>query len=151
VLSHSPSLVVIYIGINDVWHYELGIGGTTKERYESGLRSLCARITAAGARVILCTPSVVGEKTDGTNSLDRMLDAYADITRSVAASTGSTLCDLRKAFHSELSQRNPSNAEKGILTRDRVHLNDEGNRLVAGEILRTLRALDITPPERAQK
>ena len=151
VLSHSPSLVVIYIGINDVWHYELGIGGTSKERYESGLRDLCARITASGARVILCTPSVVGEKTDGTNSLDPMLDAYADITRAVAASTGSTLCDLRKAFQGELKRRNPSNSDKGILTRDRVHLNDDGNRFVAKEIMQSLRTLGITPPERSKQ
>jgi lysophospholipase L1-like esterase len=149
VLSHSPSLVVIYIGINDVWHYELGIGGTSKERYESGLRDLCARIAASDARVILCTPSVVGEKT--ANSLDPMLDAYADITRAVAASTGSTLCDLRKAFRDELKRRNLSDAEKGILTRDRVHLNDEGNRFVAKEIMQSLRTLGITPPERSKQ
>jgi lysophospholipase L1-like esterase len=138
VLSRSPSLVVIYIGINDVWHYQLGIGGTTKERYESGLKSICARINAAGARIVLCTPSVVGEKHDGTNSLDAMLDDYAAITRSVAAATGASLCDLRTSFLEDLKVRNPANAESGILTRDRVHLNDEGNRFVAKQIMRTI-------------
>jgi len=130
--------VVIYIGINDVWHYQLGIGGTTKERYESGLKSICARINSAGARIVLCTPSVVGEKHDGTNSLDAMLDDYAAITRSVAAATGASLCDLRTSFLEDLKVRNPANAESGILTRDRVHLNDEGNRFVAKQIMRTI-------------
>lgn len=141
VLSQSPALVVIYIGINDVWHYQLGIGGTSKERYAAGLQNLCARIHAAGARIVLCTPSVVGEKPDGTNPLDTMLDEYSGITRSVAAATGSALCDLRKAFHDELKTRNPGNADKGILTRDGVHLNEEGNRFVANQILQTLRPL----------
>ncbi len=138
VLVHSPTVVIIYIGINDVWHYQLGIGGTPKERYEEGLRSLCKRIRAAGARTILCTPSVVGEKPDGTNPLDPMLDEYAAITRAVAAETGSALCDLRRAFLKELKQRNPANAEKGILTRDGVHLNNAGNRFAADQILRIL-------------
>jgi lysophospholipase L1-like esterase len=143
VLSRSPGLVVIYIGINDVWHYQLGIGGTSKERYEAGLKNLCARIGAAGARIVLCTPSVVGEKYDGTNALDAMLDEYAGISRSVAASTNAILCDLRKAFLDELKVRNPANVEKGILTRDRVHLNDAGNEFVAKQILRTLKTLDV--------
>jgi lysophospholipase L1-like esterase len=143
VLSHAPALVVVYIGINDVWHEQLGIGGTSKERYEAGLKSLCARINAAGARTVLCTPSVVGEKHDGTNALDAMLDDYAGITRSVAASTGAVLCDLRKAFLDALTAGNSANAEQGILTRDRVHLNDAGNHVVAEQILRTLRTQDF--------
>jgi lysophospholipase L1-like esterase len=143
VLSHSPTLVVVYIGINDVWHYQLGIGGTSKERYEAGLRTLCARINARGARIVLCTPSVVGEKRDGTNALDAMLDEYAGITRSVAASTGAMLCDLRKAFLDELTASNSANAEKGILTHDGVHLNEAGNHFVAEQILHTLRTQDF--------
>ncbi len=138
VLVHSPTLVIIYIGINDVWHYRLGIGGTPKDRYRAGLTNLCGRIRTAGARVVLCTPSVVGEKYDGTNPLDPMLDEYAAITRAVAAETGSALCDLRKSFIRELKQRNSANAEKGILTRDGVHLNDAGNRFVASQILHSL-------------
>jgi isoamyl acetate esterase len=141
VLLKKPSVVVIYIGINDVWHFQLGIGGTTKERYESGLRDLISRISAADARVILCTPSVIGEKADGTNPLDSQLDAYAEISRTVAASTGASLCDLREAFLAELRHRNTENAAQGVLTRDGVHLNPAGNSFVAETILACLKPI----------
>ena len=130
VLSKKPTLVFIYIGINDVWHSQRG-KGTPKDKFESGLRDLITRIEATGAGVVLCTPSTIGEKTDGSNELDPMLEEYAAISRKVAADTGVTLCDLRKAFIEHLKQHNPDNKEKGILTRDGVHLIAAGNRLVA--------------------
>jgi lysophospholipase L1-like esterase len=141
VLQKKPSVVVIYIGINDVWHFQLGIGGTSKERYESGLRNLISRISAADARVILCTPSVIGEKADGTNPLDAQLDAYAEISRTVAATTGVVLCDLRQDFLAALRKGNPDNALQGILTRDGVHLNPAGNRFVADTIFACLKPI----------
>ena len=139
VLDKNPTIVVIYIGINDVWHYALpNLQGTPKNEFESGLKRIISAIQQHGGRVILCTPSVVGEKTDGSNPQDMMLDEYSDISRRVAKETGSTLCDLRKAFMEYLRAHNPANQEKNILTYDRVHLNDEGNRIVAGEILKIL-------------
>jgi isoamyl acetate esterase len=141
VIERKPTTVVVYIGINDVWHWTIGIPGakgSTKEEFETGLRKVIGKIRAAGARVVLCTPSVIGEKASGTNHEDPMLDEYSDISRRVAGETGSEMCDLRKAFVRYISKNNPADSEKGILTTDRVHLNEAGNRLVAGEILQVL-------------
>jgi len=139
VMNRKPAIVVIYIGINDVWHWELkDLKGTTKEEYEAGLREMIARMQYSGANVILCTPSVIGEKTDSSNGQDKMLEEYSAISRAVARSLGATLCDLRKAFHDYLVLNNKENKPQGILTYDGVHLNDEGNRLVAREILKYL-------------
>jgi len=136
VLAKKPTLVVIYIGINDVWHGETDPAkGTTTEKFEAGLTEIVGKIKAAGARVVLCTPSVIGEKKAGANKLDAKLDEYSDITRKVAKATGSDLCDLRKAFQDHLAKSNPDDKEKGILTGDRVHLNDAGNKFVAEAIL----------------
>ncbi len=135
VLSQHPTLVVIYIGINDVWHYALGIGGTPPDQYEAGLRDLIRRISSSGASVLLCTPTVIGEKFDGTNPLDPRLDEYAAISRTVAESTGTELCDLRSLFLTRLRELNPDNASQDILTRDGVHLNAAGNLFVAEQIL----------------
>ncbi len=61
VLSHYPKIIVIYIGINDVWHGELNPAlGTSKIDYKAGLRQIVRQRQEAGARVILCTRSVVG-------------------------------------------------------------------------------------------
>lgn len=139
VLDRHPSTVVIYIGINDVWHYALpNQKGTPKDEFESGLKEIITAIQRKNARVILCTPSVVGERNDGTNPQDSMLDEYSAISRRVAQESGAALCDLRQAFKNYLKSHNPKNDEKGILTHDRVHLNDEGNRFVAAQLLRFL-------------
>ena len=97
VLQKKPTIVFIYIGINDVWHWThprvvaRGKKGTTPEDFESGLRDMIQKINDIGARVILCTPTVIGEKPDGTNPDDERLDQYADISRKVAKETGSQL------------------------------------------------------------
>src|SRR5262249_25578144 len=85
VLAKKPTIVVIYIGINDVWHGEKDPKkGTSKEDFEKGLKDIIGKIKDAGARVVLCTPSVIGEKTGGANNLDTRLDEYASISRKVA-------------------------------------------------------------------
>lgn len=134
VLAHRPNVVVIYIGINDVWHSTRG-QGTEIGAFETGLRSLIKRCTDAGARVILSTPSVIDEKHDGSNALDKMLDEYSAVSRKVAMETGTTLLDLRAAFISNLKEYNTANESKGILTGDGVHLNEAGNRFVAVRML----------------
>ncbi len=139
VLKKKPTVVVIYIGINDVWHgLDDPAKGTSKEKFEAGLKDVIGKVQAAGARVVLCTPTVIGEKPDGTNRADPRLDEYAAIGRKVARETKSTLCDLRKAFLDHLKAHNKAGAARGVLTGDTVHLNDNGNKLVAQTILEAL-------------
>jgi lysophospholipase L1-like esterase len=139
VLARKPTIVVIYIGINDVWHGENDPArGTMPDAFASGLKEVVGRCTAAGATVVICTPTMIGEKKDGGNSLDKRLDQYSDISRNLASELKLPLCDLRKAFVDHLKDHNPNNAEKGILTSDRVHLNDVGNKFVADTILKVL-------------
>lgn len=144
VLDQEPTVVVIYIGINDVWHWNRD-AGTTQEDYEAGLRDIIGRCQEAGARVVLCTPSVIGERNDGTNPMDSMLDQYAAISRKVAADLSCPLVDLRKQFLEHLKQHNPDNKERGVLTTDGVHLNAAGNRLVADSIVDVLCGQDHSP------
>lgn len=139
VLDKKPTTVVIYIGINDVWHSQKG-RGTPKDKFESGLKDVIEQIKSAGANVVLCTPSVIGEKTDGSNPLDAMLEEYSAISRKVAGEMGVHLHDLRSEFITHLKEVNPDNKEKGVLTGDGVHLNPAGNQFVAHQMLLALGA-----------
>src|SRR5207253_4605509 len=126
-------------GINDVWHGESNPkNGTSKEKFEEGLRDIVGKIKGAGAGVLLCTPTVIGEKSGGANKLDAQLDEYSDISRKLARELKVPLCDLRKEFVDYLKKNNPDNKDAGILTGDRVHLNDAGNRFVADVMLKAL-------------
>jgi lysophospholipase L1-like esterase len=145
VLARKPAVVVIHIGINDVWR---GKDGTPRDRYEAGLRDLLARIGKQGAQVVLCTPGVIGEKKN--NSFDKQLDDYAAVVRDVACAGKVPVCDLRKAFVAHLAKNNPDDQAENILTKDGVHLSGAGNRFLAGQLaqvlglgeLGTLQALD---------
>jgi hypothetical protein len=51
------------------------------------------------------------------------------------------LVDLRKVFLDYNKTNNPDNKESGILTTDRVHLNEKGNELVAAEMWKAVKAV----------
>ena len=108
------------------------------EDIEKGIKDMIAKISKAGARVILCTPTMIGEKNDGSNPDDKMLDQYSDISRKVAKETKSQLLDFRKIFLTQLKKHNPENATKGIFTSDGVHMNERGNRLLSRFVLKEL-------------
>jgi lysophospholipase L1-like esterase len=137
VIEKKPTIFVIYIGINDVWH-SLNDRGTPREEFEAGLKRIIAKINDAGARVVLCTPSMIGEKIDGSNQLDVMLEHYSATSRKVAVDTNSQLYDLRRRFLTHLRDHNPKNAEKNVLTSDGVHLNAAGNEFVRDCMLEAL-------------
>ena len=139
VIAKKPTIVFIYIGINDVWHGESDPKkGTLPEAFESGLKEVIGKCTKAGAQVIVCTPTVIGELPGGANKLDSRLDEYANISRRVAKELNLNLCDLRKAFAEHIASNNPDKKAAGVLTTDRVHLNEAGNKLVANTMLKSL-------------
>lgn len=135
VLNKKPDLVFIYVGINDVWHKLNAKTGTDYDKYLKFYQALINKIQANGSKVILCTPTVIGEKKDGTNEVDADLNKYAAGVRELAVKNNLPLCDLRKAFMDYEAANNLEDKEKGILTTDKVHLNDAGNKLVADTML----------------
>jgi len=136
VYSLDPTVVVIYIGTNDVWHWLdfPQVIGTTEEDFETGLLDLIGGFKGRDIQVLLCTPAVIGERPHGQNEADDMLDRYVEIQRDVAAASGATFCDLRERFLTHLSDHNPDGVDRGILTTDGVHLNAAGNRFVAEQM-----------------
>ncbi|MDY0101996.1 MAG: GDSL-type esterase/lipase family protein [Lentimicrobium sp.] len=137
VLSKKPDLVFIYVGINDVWHKSWGTG-TDEPKFKRFYEALITKIQASGAEVVLCTPTVIGERKGFTNPQDGDLNQYAEIIRQLADGYNTKLCDLRRIFLEYENAYNPENKEKDILTYDRVHLNDTGNQMVAAAMLKFL-------------
>ncbi len=141
VLDKKPDIVFIYIGINDVWHKKSLGTGTDQDKYEKFYRAIINRLKAKNIKVILCTPTVIGEKKDNSNEQDTDLNAYSNVIRNLSKEFSLPLCDLRKTFTEYLQMHNSSNKEKGILTTDGVHLNGTGNLVVADEMWKVLQKL----------
>lgn len=87
---------------------------------------------------MLCTPAAIGEKTDYSNELDGDLNHYSSIIRNLAKKNNCALVDLRQTFLLYNLANNKENNESGILTTDRVHLNEKGNQVVANEMMKVL-------------
>ena len=148
VIKLNPDMVFIYIGINDVWHkYDYGTG-TDIDLYENGLRQIISDLKENGVEVILCTPTVIGENKgeftlvnqfkdiETMEIMNNDLDDYSDVIRKLSREFDTKLLDLRKIFMQYISENNPENKSKGVLTTDGVHLNNLGSKLIADEMIR---------------
>lgn len=141
VLEKQPDVVVIYIGVNDVWHKATSGTGTDADKFEKFYRAIIKKLMDKNIKVIVCTPATIGERNDNSNQQDGDLNRYSAIIRNMAKDLSIPVCDLRKSFMDYLQINNPKNEEKGILTLDRVHLNDAGNLFVANVMWNVIKAI----------
>ena len=138
VLTKNPDEVVIWVGVNDVWHKRLFGTGTDWDKFGRFYSALIKKMQARNIKVVLCTPASVGEKTDFSNELDGDLNKYSQIIRDLAKQYNCDLVDFRHTFHEYNLKNNPENKDHDILTKDGVHLNDTGNKLTADIFYKTL-------------
>lgn len=141
VLSKSPAIVVVYIGVNDVWHKTKRGTGTDEDKFEQFYRAIIRKLQAGGSKVVLCTPAVIGEHKDFANQQDGDLNIYSDIIRKLSKELNLGVVDLRKHFLTYYQTHNPNNLDKNILTVDGVHLNAAGNELVAEKMWSVLKPI----------
>ncbi|TMI93595.1 MAG: G-D-S-L family lipolytic protein [Bacteroidetes bacterium] len=141
VLAKNPDVVIIYIGVNDVWHKSTSGTGTDADKFEKFYQAIIDKLKAKNIKVILSTPAAIGEKTDFSNPQDGDMNEYSNIIRRIASKNNLPLVDLRKTFLEHDLKNNPENKDRGILTTDRVHLNANGNQLVADAMWRVIKNL----------
>ena len=140
VLAHKPDWVTVSIGINDVWHglADKGRSGVPLETYREGLAELVDRLIAAGAKVVLLPPTVIGE--DPASEGNTKLVDYRAAVHAIAASRGIPIAptdtDLDTALAANLTI---VGGEAGkTLTSDGVHLRPAGDAVLAVAVLKTL-------------
>ncbi len=142
VLAKNPDVVVIYVGVNDVWHKTLLGTGTDPDKFEKFYTAILKKLKEKNIKAVLCTPAVVGEKADMSNPLDGDLNRYSNIIRDIAKKNNLPLIDLRKKFIDYELANNPENKEKEILTYDRVHMNAKGNQFLADAIWSSIKSMN---------
>ena len=139
VLAKNPDMVLIYVGVNDVWHKATSGTGTDADKFTKFYQAVIKKLKDKNIKVVLCTPAAIGEKTDFSNSQDGDLNEYSKIIRGLKEKNGLPVVDLRKTFLEYNLKNNPENKDRGILTTDRVHLNAKGNQLVADEMWKLIK------------
>jgi isoamyl acetate esterase len=142
VLGKEPDVVIIYIGVNDVWHKTTSGTGTDPDKFEKFYQAIIDKLKAKNIKIILCTPAAIGEKIDFSNPQDGDMNEYSNIIRRISKRNGLAVVDLRQSFHEYALKNNPDNKDRGILTTDRVHLNVKGNQFVAEEMWKAIKELN---------
>jgi len=140
VLAKNPDIVVIWVGVNDVWHKQSFGTGTDADKFEKFYLAIIRKLKEKNIKVMICTPASIGEKTDFSNQLDGDLNKYSSIIRKIGDTAKVPVIDFRKAFLEYDLLNNKENKDRGVLTSDGVHLNLAGNQFVADKMYAALTA-----------
>lgn len=141
VLQKSPDIVVIQIGVNDVWHKATTGEGTEIHSFKKTYADIIESLLAENIKIILATPTTISELPSTESHSNAELDEYADVVRHLAQQYNTALCDLRRVFINHQSNLAETQHYKGYLTTDGVHLNETGNRYVAQHLWDAIKKL----------
>jgi lysophospholipase L1-like esterase len=150
VLSKKPQWMTLSCGVNDVWHGANGVplndataaAGTFTSRpnepekgtYEKNITQIINQAAAAGARPVVLTATVI--KEDLGSAENAKLAPYNDFLRKLASEKKLPIADLNAQFQDRIKQLNAPG--KNMLTTDGVHMNTDGNKLMAIGVLKAL-------------
>ncbi|MDR1191231.1 MAG: SGNH/GDSL hydrolase family protein [Verrucomicrobiales bacterium] len=126
VLDKKPTWMTLSCGVNDVWH---GANGVDLESYQKNITAIVDQATAKGVKVVILTATPIREQDNADNE---KLAGYNDFLRALAQERDLPLADLNADCWAALKAGN------GPLTVDGVHMNPEGNLVMAKGVLRAL-------------
>ena len=149
VLDRHPDMVMISVGVNDVWHDFRNPEWTARDasghsgrgiKLDVHLTELEAMVTeakSAGIKVVMLSPTVVYE--DLNCDENKRMASYVDAQHRLADKNQVPFVNLNKSFRSVIGAfQKEAGKTQLLLTIDGVHLNDQGNTLMANDILKTL-------------
>jgi acyl-CoA thioesterase I len=138
VIDRKPAIVTISIDINDVWHRaDQPHDPHVVADYWINVAKMVDMASAAGIKVILLTPTVIGE--DQATPANKRLWAYVESEKQISRERKCTLVDLHTMFLIALSKRPANVPDKAHwLTGDGVHMKPLGDALMAIAVLRGL-------------
>lgn len=159
VLSKKPQWMTLSCGVNDVWHgargvpldeemaktgkYDDKVG--TRGTYKKNITEIIDKATAAGVKPVILTATVIQEKLDSKEN--GLLVPYNNFLRSLAKEKHLPLADLNEIFQEHIKAANKPNEK--VFTVDGVHMNTEGNKLMAMGVLQAF-GLDNAEIEKAK-
>lgn len=133
VLAKKPQIMTLSCGVNDVWH---GKRGVKLPEYKKNITELIDKAQAAGVKVCILTATMITENPDAGYNLT--LASYNDFLRQLAREKGCMLADLNAVMQKEIAAFKAKYPDfKGnLFTNDGVHMNPNGNELMAEGVLR---------------
>ncbi|WP_395731267.1 SGNH/GDSL hydrolase family protein [Prosthecobacter sp.] len=148
VLSKKPQWMTLSCGVNDVWHGPRGVPldevmaktGTyddkvsTRGTYKKNITAIIDQAQAAGVKPVMLTATVIQENLSSKEN--GLIAPYNAFLRELAKEKHLPLADLNAMFQERIKAENKPNVK--VLTSDGVHMNVEGNKLMAVGLLQAL-------------
>jgi lysophospholipase L1-like esterase len=148
VLSKKPQWMTLSCGVNDVWHGKRGVplddamakAGEYDEKvgergtYKKNITAIVENAAKAGAKPVILTATVIQENLESKEN--GLLAPYNNFLRSLAKEKHLPLADLNAMFQERIKKENKPGTK--VLTSDGVHMNGEGNKLMAIGVLQAL-------------
>lgn len=147
VLDKKPAWMTLSCGVNNVWHGKNGVpldeaqakaegfadqpASAARGTYTRNITELISKTQAAGVKPVVLTATVI--KEDLASPENAKLAPYNDFLRKLAAERKLPLADLNALFQERLKK--DGRPRQNVLTVDGVHMNPEGNKLMATGIL----------------
>jgi len=146
VLSKKPQWMTLSCGVNDVWHGPRGVplddamakSGTYDDKvasrgtYQKNITAILDQATAAGVKPVMLTATVIQENL--ASKENGLLSPYNNFLRQLAKEKNVPMADLFAMFEERIKAENKPNVK--VLTSDGVHMNTEGNKLMATGVLK---------------
>lgn len=129
-LDKKPDWMTLSCGVNDVWH---GKRGVSLEDYKVNITKIVEKCEAAGVKVMILTSTMIRE--DAGNELNGKLDAYNDFLKELAKEKSLLLADLNADMKAAVAAADDKKGGK-LLTSDGVHMNPDGNKMMASGVLK---------------
>ncbi|MFT5634219.1 MAG: lysophospholipase L1-like esterase [Rubritalea sp.] len=143
VLSKKPEWMTLSCGVNDVWH---GKRGVLLEDYKKNITKMVDQCQAADIKVMLLTSTMI--KEDQKNKQNQTLKGYNDFLIELAKEKKCLIADLNADMQAAIDASADKKGGK-LLTRDGVHMNADGNKMMATGLLKSF-GLDAKQIEKAQ-
>jgi lysophospholipase L1-like esterase len=163
VLSKKPQWMTLSCGVNDVWHGNKGVPlndaqaaahsyekrssiEPDKGTYEKNITQVVDKALSAGVQVVLLTATVI--KEDLGNDDNKKLAPYNEFLRKLAKEKRLPLADLNAMFQERIKAANQPGTN--AFTIDGVHMNIEGNKIMATGVLQAF-GFDAAQIKKAQQ
>lgn len=132
VVPEQPDIIVLQVGVNDVWHRFLNGKVVTPEQFEQNYREIVRRLKETGAKIIVMQPYVLrmGDKP----RLRPYLDTFNAIIRTVVTEEELTLIPVDEIFMGITQDIDPSQ-----FTLDGIHPTHRGCRYLADLVIKELK------------
>ncbi len=124
--------------LGDLFHDAMAKSGTNDEKvasrgaYQKNITAIIDQATAAGVKPVMLTATVIYENL--ASKENGLLAPYNDFLRQLAKQKKVPMADLYAMFEERIKAENKPNEK--VLTSGGVHMNTEGNKLMAIGVLK---------------